>query len=119
MKKMLVLVLVAVFMLSGLAYAADAPAAPKAGATKTHPAGPIQKLERGFGNAAFGWSEIPKRIVDTTKSSNPIQGLLVGTWQGTCKAFARTASGIFDVATFPVAGYDKAKITPDMPAATK
>ena len=83
-----------------------------------HPAGPIQKAERGFMNAAFGWTEVPKRIVDKTKEyNNPIKGVLLGVWQGTCKAFARTASGAFDLATFPIGRYDKPRILPDMPAA--
>ena len=83
-----------------------------------HPAGPIQKAERGFMNAAFGWTEVPKRIVDKTNEyNNPIKGVLLGVWQGTCKAFARTASGAFDLATFPIGRYDKPRILPDMPAA--
>ena len=87
--------------------------------TGGYPAGPIQKAERGFGNIAYGWTEIPKRIVDKTKESNPIQGLVLGLFQGGCKAFARTASGFFDVATFPFGfgGYGKPAILPDMPAA--
>ena len=68
-------------------------------------------------NAVFGWTEIPKRIVDKTKESNPIKGLLLGTWQGTCKAFARTVSGVSELATFPVGRYDKPRVLPDMPAA--
>ncbi|MDP8299517.1 MAG: exosortase system-associated protein, TIGR04073 family [Candidatus Tantalella remota] len=84
-----------------------------------YPAGPIQKAERGFTNIAFGWTEIPKRIVDQTKASNPIKGLTIGLFQGSCRAFARTASGFFDVATFPFGfgGYGKPAILPDMPAA--
>ena len=80
-------------------------------------AGPIQKAERGFGNILFGWTEIPKRIVDKTKESNPIKGLILGVLQGTCKAFARTASGVGDLATFPIGSYEKPAIIPDMPAA--
>ncbi|KJJ83958.1 secreted protein [Candidatus Omnitrophus magneticus] len=79
--------------------------------------GPIQKLERGAGNVLFGWTEIPKRVVDKNKESNPIKGSLLGLFQGTCKAFARTASGFADVATFPFGGYDNPKVMPDMPAA--
>jgi len=81
-------------------------------------AGPIQKLERGFYNAAYGWTEIPKRIVDKTKEyNNPIKGLLLGAFQGGCRAFARTASGISEVVTFPIGRYDKPRVLPDMPAA--
>ena len=83
----------------------------------TYPAGPIQKLERGFNNAAFGWTEIPKRIVDQTKAwHNPLIGGAQGLFQGTCKAFARTASGVSEVLTFPIGRYDKPRVLPDMPA---
>lgn len=83
----------------------------------TYPAGPIQKLERGFNNAVFGWTEIPKRIVDQTKAwHNPLIGGAQGLFQGSCKAFARTASGISEVLTFPIGRYDKPRVLPDMPA---
>ncbi len=84
----------------------------------TYPPGPIQKAERGFTNLVFGWTEIPKRIVDKTKEyNNPIKGFVLGTFQGTCKAFARTASGASELATFPIGRYDKPQVMPDMPAA--
>ena len=83
----------------------------------TYPAGPIQKLERGFGNLVFGWTEIPKRVVDKTKESNPIKGAFLGVWQGSCKAFARTVSGASEVLTFPIGRYNKPRVLPDMPAA--
>ena len=82
-----------------------------------YPNGPIQKLERGLGNLGFGWTEIPKRIVDKTKETNPIKGLLLGAWQGGCRAFARTVSGAGDIATFPIGTYDDPAVIPDMPAA--
>jgi putative exosortase-associated protein (TIGR04073 family) len=68
-------------------------------------------------NAAFGWTEIPKRIVDITKESNPIKGVLLGSFQGACRAFARTASGVSELVTFPIGRYDKPHVLPDMPAA--
>ena len=120
MKKYLTVFLIAILMVSftGLAIAADAPSKAKATKTTQYPAGPIQKAERGFGNAVFGWTEIPKRIVDKTKeTNNPIKGLVLGVLQGTCKAFARTVSGVGDMITFPIGGYDKPAIMPDMPAA--
>jgi putative exosortase-associated protein (TIGR04073 family) len=62
-----------------------------------------QKVERGGKNLLFGWTELPKRIVDITKESkNPFWGVLAGTFQGTLKAVARTASGIGDIVTAPV-----------------
>lgn len=86
----------------------------------TYPAGPIQKAERGFMNAVFGWTEIPKKVVDKTQeTNNPFIGLVVGGWQGCCKAFARTASGASELITFPIGRYDKPMVLPDMPAVEK
>ena len=130
MKKFLVVLFAAILVLSFSAtvFAADMPykgsakssvksSAKVAVKPSTYPPGPIQKAERGFSNALFGWTEIPKRIVDKAKESNPIKGLLLGAFQGTCKAFARTASGAADIATFPIGSYDKPAVLPDMPAA--
>ena len=115
MSKFLKVFFVAIIALSFTisAFAGDMPTQQKG----AYPAGPIQKAERGFVNAAFGWTEIPKKVVDITKQSNPIKGLLIGGWQGTCKAFARTASGLSELATFPIGRYDKPRVLPDMPAA--
>ena len=126
MKKFLVVFTIAILALSiaTFAFAADMPStrAGKGGrvakAPSTYPAGPIQKAERGVMNAAFGWTEIPKRIVDKTNEyNNPFKGAFVGLWQGTCKAFARTVSGLSEIATFPIGRYDSPRVLPDMPAA--
>ena len=74
-----------------------------------------QKAERGLENALFGWTEIPKRVVDITKESgNPFWGVLAGLYQGTLKAFAKTASGVVDVVTCGVKSDEKPFIQPDM-----
>ncbi|MBD3425945.1 MAG: exosortase system-associated protein, TIGR04073 family [Candidatus Omnitrophica bacterium] len=127
MKKFLTVFFLAILVLSitFTAFAADMPEKTEmkrmpASSAKTpsgYPAGPIQKAERGFMNLAFGWSEIPRGVVDKTKASNPITGLLVGGWQGVCRAFARTVSGAADLATFPIGGYEEPAVLPDMPAA--
>jgi putative exosortase-associated protein (TIGR04073 family) len=72
------------------------------------------KMERGVKNVALGWTEIPKQIVDTSKQSNVIAGVTVGLVKGVLQAFARTASGAVDVATFPVGAYDRPAIKPSM-----
>ncbi len=119
MRKFLIMFFAATMIISlaVVSFAADMPTRSSGAKPGAYPSGPIQKAERGFSNALFGWTEIPKSIVDRTKESNPIKGLILGTLQGVCKAFARTVSGIADVATFPIAGYDKPAIIPDMPAA--
>ncbi len=74
-----------------------------------------QKAERGLENALFGWTEIPKRVVDITKESrNPFWGLIAGVYQGTCKAFARTTSGVVDIVTCGVKSDEESFIQPDM-----
>ena len=61
------------------------------------------KLERGGKNIVLGWTEIPNAIVKVTKdTNNPFLGITVGLLKGVLNAFARTASGALDVATFPV-----------------
>ncbi|MBD3379268.1 MAG: exosortase system-associated protein, TIGR04073 family [Candidatus Omnitrophica bacterium] len=124
MKKLLsvLFVVILVFSFAVTAIAADMPTAKrsvsKGTKTATYPAGPIQKAERGFSNVLFGWTEIPKRVVDKTKEyRNPFKGLVLGSFQGTCRAFARTVSGVSEVATFPIGGYEKPAVLPDMPAA--
>ena len=73
------------------------------------------KAARGGKNVLFGWTELPKRIVDITKeSNNPIWGVLAGTFQGTLKAVARTASGVSDIVTAPIAPDKPALIQPDI-----
>lgn len=63
-----------------------------------------EKAARGTKNILFGWTELPKQIVDITKETkNPIWGVVAGTFQGTLKAMARTASGVSDVVTAPIA----------------
>ncbi len=72
------------------------------------------KAERGVKNILFGWTEIPKSIIQVTKDSrNPIWGITGGTLKGIGKAFPRTVSGIADVVTFPIADYNKPAIKPD------
>jgi putative exosortase-associated protein (TIGR04073 family) len=104
---------------ASVAFAADTRSASSNDGT-VRQAGPMDKAERGFTNAAFGWTEIPKKIVDKTRETrNPFTGLVLGSWQGSCKAFARTASGASELVTFPIGRYDKPRVLPDMPAAEK
>ena len=73
------------------------------------------KAARGVNNVLFGWTELPKRVVDITKeSNNPIWGLFAGTFQGILKAMARTASGVGDILTAPIAPDKPAFVNPDI-----
>lgn len=62
------------------------------------------KAARGTKNVLFGWTELPKSIVDTTQeTNNPLLGITAGTFKGVLKAVARTVSGVADVVTAPIA----------------
>ena len=72
------------------------------------------KIERGMKNILFGWTEIPKSIIQVTRDSrNPIWGITGGTLKGIGKAFPRTVSGAADVISFPMADYNKMPVKPD------
>ncbi|OGW75793.1 MAG: hypothetical protein A2Z72_05255 [Omnitrophica bacterium RBG_13_46_9] len=104
MRKIFVLGLMLLFIVGSFtaAYAATADE-PKKDAVSTYRLEIGNKVERGSKNILFGWTELPKKIVDITKESkNPFWGLLAGTYQGTLKAMARTVSGISDVVTAPI-----------------
>ena len=73
------------------------------------------KVARGLKNALLGWTEIPKRMVDITNETNdPVWGVFAGTFQGTLKAIARTASGVSDVVTAPISPEKGPLISPDI-----
>ena len=62
-----------------------------------------EKIKRGGKNIALGWTEIPDAVIKVTKdTNNPFLGITVGLLKGVLNAFARTASGALDIATFPV-----------------
>lgn len=61
-----------------------------------------EKAARGVKNILLGWTELPKRIIDITKETNPIWGLFVGLYEGSLKAAGRTFSGVVDLLTAPI-----------------
>lgn len=84
----------------------------KAGESSSRGAG--LKAERGIKNILFGWTEIPKSIIQVTRDSkNPIWGITGGTLKGLGKAFPRTVSGAADLVSFPIADYKKTAVKPD------
>jgi len=113
----LAIIMLIVLSLAGLSYAATVvtPGNKTTGATSAalqHKPG--MKAERGVKNILFGWTEIPKSIIQVTKDSrNPFWGLTGGTLKGIGKAFPRTVSGVADVVSFPMGDYDKMPVKPD------
>jgi hypothetical protein len=60
--------------------------------------GTSDKVDRGLRGLLFGWTAIPKSIIETTKESkNPFWGLTAGTWLGITKAVPKTVSGTGDM----------------------
>ncbi|MFH1867684.1 MAG: exosortase system-associated protein, TIGR04073 family [Candidatus Omnitrophota bacterium] len=59
-----------------------------------------EKLAEGVGEAATGWVEVPKEIVETSEESNPIEGITVGTLKGVGEAVVKTTEGVVKAATF-------------------
>jgi len=118
--KVALIILIAVSMV-GLAYAAttnlsigNKSSKGKATATDAKACKPGAKAERGIKNILFGWTEIPKSIIQVTRDTkNPFWGLLGGTIKGFGKAFPRTISGAADLVSFPMASYDKMPVKPD------
>ena len=116
------IILIAIFV-AGIAYAETTNITPAnkgaAGSSKVYTKDalahkPGMKAERGIKNILFGWTDIPRSIIQVTRDSkNPIWGLTAGTFKGIGKAFPRTVSGIADVVSFPIADYDKMPVKPD------
>lgn len=115
------LIILMVFSIASFSYAGTSnisPANKSATATKTTTPAlehkPGMKAERGVKNILFGWTDIPKSIIQVTRDSkNPIWGLTAGTFKGIGKAFPRTVSGVADLVSFPMGDYDKMPVKPD------
>ena len=117
-KYKIALIILMVMAIGGLAYAEAtsnvSPGNTGGGASSGTSRGAGLKAERGIKNILFGWTDIPKSIIQVTRDSkNPIWGLTAGTLKGIGKAFPRTVSGAADLVSFPIADYDKMPVRPD------
>ena len=62
-----------------------------------------EKAENGVRNILFGWTDVPRSIIQVTQESeNPFWGITAGTFKGLGKALPRTISGVADTVTFPL-----------------
>lgn len=62
----------------------------------------LTKLGRGLSNIMFGWAEIPLTFDRKLKEGKPLQYLLgVVPVLGVTRAVMRTATGVFEMVTFP------------------
>lgn len=65
---------------------------------------PADKLARGIANVATGLLEVPQTIGQEWKeSNNAAVGIFAGFFKGMVQGVIRTASGLWDVLTFPAA----------------
>jgi len=60
----------------------------------------VQKFGRGLGNAATGWLEIPKNIVNESRNTNVGLGITWGLVKGVAHTVGRTVVGVLDLAFF-------------------
>ena len=60
------------------------------------------KFVRGMTNTFTGWVEMPKQVYLGTTEGSIAMGTVKGIVQGIGMAFARTAAGLYDIATFPI-----------------
>jgi len=58
------------------------------------------KFGRGLANAATGWIELPKNVVNTSNNSNVAVGVTWGILKGALYTVGRTAVGAVELATF-------------------
>lgn len=64
--------------------------------------GPLRKLGRGLVNILTGIVEIPKKVILTTRKRGAAQGLTSGFVEGAKEGLVRTASGLYEIMTFPI-----------------
>ncbi|MBN1517115.1 exosortase system-associated protein, TIGR04073 family [Candidatus Sumerlaeota bacterium] len=60
------------------------------------------KFGRGVVNVFTGWVEVPKAIAEDWREKDPFTGFITGFVRGAVWGAARTATGIYEVVTFPV-----------------
>ena len=66
--------------------------------------GMTRKLGRGLANTGLGWTEVFQGMEDVNKESGFLAGATWGPLYGAANAVKRTAVGVFETLTFPVAG---------------
>jgi len=77
------------------------------------------KINRGGEKIISSPLEIPKAIMQTTKESNPVFGLLFGSIRGACNFVAKITSGVVDVVGCNVGDTKVEYVKPQMTAEPK
>lgn len=63
--------------------------------------GPMRKLGRGMANVAYGFWELPIKIVEVRNVDGPVAASTLGVIKGLTAGFQRTMVGVYEVLTFP------------------
>lgn len=61
----------------------------------------LHKAGRGVVNVLTCWVEWPRNVASEWDKTDPVSGIVVGTVKGIGWGFARFATGVYDVVTFP------------------
>jgi len=61
----------------------------------------FRKLGRGAVNVLTGWVEVPANIAEAWAETDPFTAIVVGGVEGIGWGFVRTATGVYEVVTFP------------------
>jgi len=83
-----------------------------AGTTGSGEATAWTKLLGGLSNTLLGWTELPRRIYDTSQDKGIGEGLTTGLIDGLAYGIARTGAGIIDTALFYMPPFDKPIMDP-------
>ena len=73
---------------------------------------PVNKMGQGAINALTSWVDVPRKINEESEERNIIAGCTLGLGEGLVVGLARTASGVYDMATFSSAPYNKPLMDP-------
>lgn len=92
--------IVALCLIPGISRAQDSEQASPSVLASPDVAG--RKLKRGFHNLLLGWIEIPKGIESIGSQHGVGAAATLGFLHGAGRAIQRTATGVFDVLTFPL-----------------
>ena len=60
-----------------------------------------RKLGRGVANVVFGFTELPRTMMDVAQTNGSVAGATWGLAQGICSAAARILVGAAEIVTFP------------------
>jgi len=73
---------------------------------------PVNKIGQGAINTLTSWVDVPRKIGEESEERNIIAGCTLGLGEGLAVGLARATSGVYDMATFSSAPYNKPLMDP-------